>query len=285
MKHFIKLTILFLSQNLVAQTTKTDFALVNIGFGGISAGIGAVINKKPNEKTGKVFLKGLWQGALGGSFNHASKIIVGENNINDIETSTYFWPAKITSSIGNSILENAASNRNFYEQFNFHFGFNRLEIHFQKKMELKYKVMPIQFFYDAYLFATTKFDLKNSLKIGEMVYRSENIDSKYNGATIGTSIVFNAKFELQNGTTSHEVIHVIQRNNFMVFNNYFNPLINKWTSKSKQFSKINNWIYWDTHIIFNGIVGAAINKDLNRYYENFFEKEAAFYTKTFKDLR
>jgi len=39
---------------------KNDFhaSLYNIGFGGIVGGIGAVINKKPHDKLGKVFLKG-----------------------------------------------------------------------------------------------------------------------------------------------------------------------------------------------------------------------------------
>ncbi len=51
--------------------------LFNIGFGGVVAGVGAVINKTPNQKTGKQFLKGFSQGALGGYLLFESKRMIG----------------------------------------------------------------------------------------------------------------------------------------------------------------------------------------------------------------
>ena len=138
----IFLLILFVTSNnhpLNAQH-KNDFeaGLFNIGFGGIVGGFGAVINKKPNEKTGKVFLKGFYQGALGGYLLFESKRLVGK--FGNTGNYNYVWPSKLINFAGVSIIENAAGNRNFWERWHINFGFNRLEFYTKDKFKLSYRI-------------------------------------------------------------------------------------------------------------------------------------------------
>lgn len=111
----IAFVIIFLvSKNSISQENKTEMAFYNIGLGSFVGGIGAIINKKPNEKTGKVFLKGLWQGGLGGYFVYESKnFLLKIPKHNKLE---YSWGAKFINSIGTSIIENASLNKDFWDK-------------------------------------------------------------------------------------------------------------------------------------------------------------------------
>ena len=66
MKHILIFLTACLSftQQTLAQSNNTEAALYNVGLGSVFGGIGAVINKKPNEKFGKTFLKGIQQRGL-----------------------------------------------------------------------------------------------------------------------------------------------------------------------------------------------------------------------------
>lgn len=57
---------------LFAQQERTVF-LYNLGFGGITAGIGAVINKPKDVNWKNAILKGFWQGSVGGVLNYAGR--------------------------------------------------------------------------------------------------------------------------------------------------------------------------------------------------------------------
>ena len=65
---FFSLLIVFiiLPNTSESQNNNTQAALYNVGIGGFFGGIGAIINKKKQEKPMKVFLKGFWQGFVGG---------------------------------------------------------------------------------------------------------------------------------------------------------------------------------------------------------------------------
>ena len=103
----VKLFILaFFISNIIYSQNKTEMALYNIGLGSFVGGIGAVINKKPNEKTGKVFLKGFLQGGLGGYLVYESKNFILKIPANN--KLEYAWGAKFINSMGSSIIENAS---------------------------------------------------------------------------------------------------------------------------------------------------------------------------------
>lgn len=128
----------FILNNKVIAQPKNDFeaGISNVAFGGLVGGLGAIINKKSNEKTGKVFLKGFTQGALGGYLVFESKRLVGK--FGKTGDYGYIWPSKLVNSAGVSIIENAAANRDFYDRWHLNIGFNRLEFYTKDKFKVSY---------------------------------------------------------------------------------------------------------------------------------------------------
>ncbi|PKP25858.1 MAG: hypothetical protein CVU03_05865 [Bacteroidetes bacterium HGW-Bacteroidetes-2] len=101
MNRFILLIFLLLYTNFQAQN-KTEIALYNIGLGSVFGGIGAVINKNPEDKIGEIFLNGFWKGAIGGYLIYESKNLVGK--IPEKGHWEYSWAAKMVNSAGTSIV-------------------------------------------------------------------------------------------------------------------------------------------------------------------------------------
>ena len=116
MKQIIVAVTIMICINSYSQQSEFEIGLYNVGLGGFGSGIGAVINKKPNEKFFNVFCNGFLKGSLGGAFVYGSKKMVSQIHIE--EKIEYNWPAKILNSLGTSIIENASSNRGFLEKVN-----------------------------------------------------------------------------------------------------------------------------------------------------------------------
>ena len=133
--------ILTLCLNSYSQS-EFEIGLYNVGLGGFGGAIGAVINKKPNEKIFNVFCSGFLKGSLGGTFVYGSKKMVSQIHIK--EKIEYNWLAKILNSLGTSMIENASSNRKLLNNY-INIGFNRLEFYTKENFKIKYKIMPVAF--------------------------------------------------------------------------------------------------------------------------------------------
>ena len=131
--------------NTKAHKNDFQYASYNIGIGAIFYGVGALINRKQNEKFHTVLLKGMGKGAVGGYIVFESKRMI--RKINTKENWTYSWGGKILNSAGTSFIENAASNRKLWEQFNMNFGFIRVEMHTANGFKVRPKIMPVAFLY------------------------------------------------------------------------------------------------------------------------------------------
>jgi hypothetical protein len=252
-------------------------AIYNIGINAVFSGVGSLINKKPNEKWGKTFLKGMGQGALGGYLIYESKNLIGE--ITNKRAWEYSWYAKIVNSAGTSIVENASSNRNFWEKWHLNIGFNRFEFYTKNKFRFKYKIMPVSLSIALYSAIGNKFEFKRSLQTGELIFStSQSKYAKYAGFAIGNVIAINNKFIDDHSVYSHEIIHVYQYYDFNFINTYVTKKMNKWEQKSNTFKKINSLFYIDMQIpIYRGLyLLENINK--NCHYDNFFENEANFFS-------
>ncbi len=70
------------------------------------------------------------------------------------------------NSAGTSILENAASNRDFWDRWHINIGFNRLELDTTEKLKVSYRIMPFALGSTFYGFTQGKLDINESLKIG-----------------------------------------------------------------------------------------------------------------------
>src|SRR5690554_5177464 len=274
------LIILFSSNLTYSQANDAEAMLYNVGFGGISGAVGAMINKKENEKLGKVALKGFLQGSLGGYVTFESKRILRKaNNNNDWKLN---WCAKIVNAGGTSIKENAALNQDFWEKWHLNIGFNRIEFNTKDKLSISYKIMPVALAYTAGAFFRFDFDPKNSLKYGEVIFKSNDLNGYVGTAIPGCLIYLDTPNYIhnQNNTITHEIIHLYQSNDFSVFNTYYQKPLNSWKQKNKTVNTLDKFLYVEAHYIPLRATYVIATNSSSRYYGNFLEHEAGFYSNT-----
>lgn len=281
-KIILIIIVLSFSTKSFAQESKLEFGLYNVALGGFVGGIGSLINKEKNEKPLKAFTNGFWKGTLGGGMIHISKMSsyeIGRKN-----NYSYSWLAKINNSLGTSFVENAALNRPIFSNINLNlFGFNRIEFSIENHLKVRYKLMPVSFLMSTYAFATNKFEISKTISTGELVFSSNKvISTNYKAYTIGTTIVLNSNFVDNKKTFSHELIHVYQYYDYAFVNSFLNKPITRIKSKSNFLSNYD-FLYFDLQapLLFSLY---SIEKSKNKYYDNFFEKEAGFYSNTLNDL-
>ncbi|MCF6308488.1 MAG: hypothetical protein L3J09_11095 [Flavobacteriaceae bacterium] len=276
----IILLIIFLSYYPLQAQNRTEIAAYNIGIGAIGSGIGAVINKKKDEKIGEVLLKGIWQGAIGGYLVYESKNILSK--IPEQKTWEYSWAAKMVNSAGTSIIENAASNRDFWEVWHINIGFNRIEFHTKDKFEVKYRIMPVSLVLSIGVALNTKFEFKRTLQTGELIFSKKNLINHPQGGALGVSIgnlLIMDSNNLNNYTAfTHELIHIYQYYDYNFINAFLNKPLSHWSKNSNTFNILNNIFYFDIQEPF---IYALYKLENNRdcYYNNFFEYEARFFSR------
>ncbi|WP_445748261.1 hypothetical protein [Polaribacter sp.] len=275
---FVSFVFLFPLKTNAQFNNDTQAAFYDIGFGAVVGGIGAIINKKPTEKTGNVFIKGFWQGALGGYFVFESKRLIRATVKHD--SYRYFWPSKIVNSFGNSILENATANRDFWVQYHFNIGFNRLEFDLKNKGKFTYKIMPFALYATVNGFINGNLDVNKSLSVGTFIFKSKepiNIEhlgfDRANAYAMTNQIVYDEEF-FSISTLGHEIIHIYQYEQLSNFNSYFIKPSKYFDKKSKAIKLYNKIFYTDINTLLFGAVYL-----MNKNYENiFFEREARFYS-------
>ncbi len=283
-KKILFLIVLLPVTSAYPQSNDTEAALYNVGFGGITGAIGAVINKKSDEKFGKVLLKGLWQGALGGYVTFESKRIIRHGWKE--EDWKLYWTSKFVNAAGNSIKENAANNRDFWEQWNLTVGFNRIEFHTKDEFKVQYKVMPVSAVYTIGAFFRFNFDAKASLNYGQFIFIDKEPVSNYAGFAHAGFIGYNEEYYAQNPKSSfskimaHEIIHMYQSDDFFFVNSFYHKPLKRVFENKETLRKIDSYIYYDFHLI---PLRATYLIETNRniyYYDNYLEREAGYYSNT-----
>ena len=273
------------SKAFYAQANNAEAALYNIGVGSIVSGIGAVINMKPEQKLGKTLLKGMAQGALGGYLVYESKVLVGK--ISREKELAYSWPAKIVNSAGISIIENAALNKDFWVQWNFHIGFNRFEFHTEETLKVEYKIMPAALLLTINSAIGNKFQIVRSLKTGEVIFSSDfngtltNRGTKRYATSSPASIVISEDYLSYYPFYTHELIHIYQFKDFNFLNAYVKKPLEKIVDASGFIENLDNLFYWDFQVPafgFTYFVLAGVSTE-QQYSNNFLEKEARFYAR------
>lgn len=275
---FLLLFFLLNTSICVAQNQERTVLLYNIGFGGVSAGIGALINKPKKSNWKKVFVKAFWQGSVGGLLNYTSKKTLYLNNLH--QNSSFFWPAKILHSAGISIIENAALNEPFLQNWNIDYGPVRFDFSINNKKSLKIRFLPTTIYALLAVSKYGKFDLKNTLETGNIVFSNKDLIRFPNGGTeyglsFGRAIVFVDNFP--NGINkykllTHEIIHQFQYTDYLIINTWLKPVGKSIKSKFIQniFAK---YIYTDIpyHFLTYYLAG---HYNYPHYFKNFYEFEA-----------
>ncbi|MEM8937878.1 MAG: hypothetical protein AAGC64_00865 [Bacteroidota bacterium] len=263
-----------------SQNTDLEMATYNIAFGAITGGIGAVINKSPNQKFGKVFAKGALKGCLGGYLVFESKRIVRIiSNQNKLE---YAWPAKMVNSMGISILESAARNDSDWSRWHINVGFNRLDFRFKQGLKAKYRIMPISFLLTSYLAIGNRFDLNRSLLTGEFIFSSESsslFSNDFSAVNLGNAILYKPS-QFSPDIIAHEIIHSYQYYDFNFVNTWLEKPKRQLFDSSSTWNKLNDFLYFD----LNGIPLRAAylieESSASTYFDNFFEFEAGYWSNT-----
>jgi len=282
-KIFLLIIVVTFMQPVFAQHNDTQAGLYNIGLGSLAGGIGAVINKKPGEKLGHVFVKGLWQGAIGGYTIFESKRLV--RLIHKNNELGFAWPSKIVNAAGTSIVENAAANRNFWEKWHINYGFSRIELDVKDSVRVHYKVMPFALVYTVGIAIQTKFELGKTLQTGQFIFSSNTKrweETNSIGIAYPGNIVYKPGMPDFYKTISHEIIHLYQFNDVNVFNAYLNKPYANLSNSSNFFKKVNKWVYFDFNSPLQGGLYNLENTNRVNYYDNYFEHEAGYYSNTLR---
>lgn len=257
---------------------RKEFAIINIGINGFAGGIGALINKRDGEKGFKVFMKGFGQGCLGGTFQTLGKEL--SYQINSKENLTYAWPARITSSIGNSITQNAANNINFWEKWHFNLGFVRFDYTIKEK-KFQARISPTAFIGSGIAASQGKLNLKQTLQTGIFIFESDDfvwgLGGNSTGVTAFSSIALDKRVTGREyyDLITHEIVHVLQYENTVWINPLLSRVDHNLKENNKTYQKLSDYIYFD----FNGLslYGFYLTQ-LNKPWEcRFIEREADLY--------
>ncbi|SDR66034.1 hypothetical protein [Christiangramia echinicola] len=268
-KLLVLVILLNIPNTLKAQNSDLEYGLINIAVGSVIGGVGAIINKKNKKETnGRVIIKGLAQGALGGYLVFESKRLL--NSVSENSNYNLIYPSKILNSAGNSIIENAARDANFWTRWHINFGFSRIEFSTDEKFKVKHRIMIFDFAYATKYFIEKDFNFKKSIQLGTLVFNGE---MKINGRTNANLITLSSSSDIT--TEVHEIIHTYQYEQLSGFNTYLNPLMEMVSSKSKLYNYYERIFYTD----FNLYLFWGLGELQSDYYNSKFEKEAFRYSR------
>lgn len=271
--------ILFLFQKpCYAQNYEAKSIAYNTLIGGITGGIGAIINKKPDQKWSKAFGKGFIIGMGGGTLMYAGKktnYLIGKEQYLE-----YAWVSRIIFSAGNSIVENAAANVDFWTRWHFDVGFIRLE--FKKgPFNVTPKIMPSTLLGIIFLTSNGRFNFKETIRSGTVTFHTSVINYApfLNASTPANGVIFatNLNDSIFYETYGHEMVHTFQFQEFSGVNYFFKPYANKLKLKSPNFKKVSKWVYLDLNYELMLANYFLINRGYKKYYcSNFLENEAEY---------
>lgn len=228
MKAFIVL-LLLLPSTLFSQQQEIKVFSHNIFFGGLTGGIGAAVNRKNGESWKRNFIRGFWQGSVGGVLNYGSKkslsLIEKKNNLG------YAVPARIINAAGNSIIQNAASNGSFLKNWNLEYGFLRVDFSLSSQTNFRLRILPASLISAAFALPSGQLDRKSSLLTGMIVVRKKDLintlHGTHDGINYGRAFIYYGNSPRPLHIISHEIIHEYQYREFLVINSYFKKGVSK----------------------------------------------------------
>ena len=270
-KVILAFLVVFLTINDSFSLNQEDQVLIyNIGLGGIIGSIGSVVNKKRDQTWNKALLKGFIQGSLGGFISYQGKRLT--HQINRQKNLGYGWLAKIIHSVGTSVVENAASSKNFWESWNMHFGFLRIESE-PLLLSLRVKLLP----YATYSFVRAsfigKFNIEKTFKIGTPYFSTNNhIYNRFSAHSFWNDMTINEECSSKYTLIAHEYIHNLQFKEYLALNNNF-FFVDKKLQNYEFYKRLSNYIYID--MPFYGVAYELEGRHNDKwYFKNFFEMEA-----------
>jgi hypothetical protein len=262
----------------IAQHQERTVFLYNTLFGGLSSGIGATINKPRDKNWKAAFVRGFWQGSIGGTVNYSSKktlhLVYKKQNV------AFALPAKLLNAAGNSIIENAARSEPFLQNWSIDYGPVRFDFSLNGKRKFTARFLPMSLYAIINGAKDSKLDWKTSFWSGDIVFayskgyfftrRGVNML----GGSTGRGFIYTAtqSDSVVYYTIAHELVHEFQYKEYQVFNAWLKPFEQKVKSQTFQ-TLFSKYIYFDVPYFF-----AAYRLEGSHQYpnntKNFFEFEA-----------
>lgn len=255
-----------------AQNQEMRVLTRNVIFGGFTSGVGSVINKDKNENWKRFFVRGFWQGSIGGVLNYSAKKTIGLIDKND--NLVYALPARIVSSAGNSIIQNASLNEPFLQNWHLEYAFIRVDFSTKSRADFRLRILPASIISTSIAATDGRIDLGTSLLSGVLAFRSRDLintpTGMHDGVNYGRAFVY-MEHPLKHHILSHEIIHEYQYREHLVFNTYFKKTVAK--QKDTRFKKIvSKYIYPD--IPYFGLFYMLPGIDKAHLFRNYYEFEA-----------
>ena len=273
----------FCFQSIKSQNIEAKVISYNVLIGGLTGGIGALINKHKNQKWHQAFIKGFVVGLGGGAISYSGKklnyFVAKKRELG------YCWLSRAVFSAGNSIVENASANRPFWSRWHYDIGFMRFELETNGPVTFTPRFMPSAFGGIVFMAVNGEFDGATTLKSGTLTFRADKVNyaSGLSASTASNGFLFINS--LNQGTVfydtyAHEMIHAFQFQEFSGINYFFNHSTEKWKEKSLVFKKASRWICGDINfevMLYNYFIIQSGYKDDPEYYcKNYLENEAEF---------
>jgi hypothetical protein len=273
---FFVSTLIFCNQSK-AQVGKQKLSLAayNIGFSGITTGLGRAINKNKQEKFFPAFWKGFKHGCIGGTIAFSGKQI---GYLVNKEKSLYWgWPSKIVHSYGVSVMENSATHKNLFKSIRFPVGFVMMNIDFENSLKIRPMLMPGSLTSFFIATANAKMDFVKSIKSGTPYFEYNRTSGGALGGYAGLNVFYiNTAFgNNYSSIEAHELIHILQGREYLIFNKYLSKttIIKKVNESENKFLKVfRKTIFID--IPYNYPLYSISKLAARNYYDNIFELEA-----------
>jgi hypothetical protein len=206
-----------------AQSQELDVFAVNTAFSGLSGAVGSVINKPKGSDWKKAFIKGLWQGGVGGVVAYSGKRSL--YLINRYREVGYALPSRVLHYAGMSMIENAAQYRPLLDHWFFNYGLLRFDYSIRSR-SFKARLLPYSLYSVYEASRDGALDLRTSLLTGSFAFRATGDAIVSNGANFIGLSHGNAfsyldhpsydKFEV----IAHELVHHYQFEEGQIFNSW-----------------------------------------------------------------
>lgn len=272
--------ILFFSKDVKPQQNQ-DLQLFayNIGFNGLTAGIGSMINKSKTTKLHTAFIQGFWKGSIGGLFIYAGKKTT--YFINKERNYLYGWPAKLIHSVGLSVTENAALAKPAFANYHINLGLTRLDFNLVKKSKIQARILPVSLITILFGFKEgRRFDFDKTIRTGEIIFthptntllQNRLLGDFTEAYSLGGCLVFAKDVREPFQLFSHELVHQFQYRENMIISTWL-PKQNKRASTEKPKKSLIKYFYPEVPAFWLFYVADGIQPPPN-YFKNFYEFEA-----------
>lgn len=258
------------------RTQRAQLAVFNIGLNGLFGGLGSLINQNKGSHNFHTFINGFYKGAIGGGISHVgfsmTNLVYQRKNI------AYAWPARLVNSLGSSMVQNAAENKELFERLHFNLYLTRLEYHSTHK-RFTIRLFTSSIYGLAIVGKNAKFDLGKTLKSGILYFESTDRFSSSLGSGRATGQV--SSIGMSSSLTgdrfydifAEEVAHILQYDRKVGGNALALKLDENFKNTSPFYNSLSKYIYFD----LNGPLFWAAYKIQNNTSCNFFEQEAVNY--------